>query len=125
MFRPIVPKVPAVGGVMTEFPETKQPPAASVAAWGATAVHFAHMADDVDRSHEPPGPPPTALPHVIRLVTPAVLLQPPLTGPLHHIMEFCAPLKSLGFPKKSHRSVLSPVPAKLLLESFTTHGWGL
>src|SRR5215469_10038497 len=41
MFRPIVPKVPALGGTMTELPATKQPPPAKLPKSGETAVHFA------------------------------------------------------------------------------------
>src|SRR5207302_7295180 len=44
MFRPIVPKVPAFGGTMTELPSTKQPPVARVPRSGATAVHCAPIA---------------------------------------------------------------------------------
>jgi hypothetical protein len=37
-------------------------------------------------------------------------------------MELEPDLKSLGFPKKSQRSALSPLPLKLLLRSLTVHG---
>src|SRR5713101_6829515 len=43
-FRPIVPKVPALGGVITDLPDTKQPPSWSVPRSGATAVHCPHIA---------------------------------------------------------------------------------
>jgi hypothetical protein len=38
-FRPIVPKVPCLGGTITELPDTKQPPLLSVLRSGATFVH--------------------------------------------------------------------------------------
>src|SRR2546426_7503681 len=44
MFRPIVPKVPVLGGTITDLPDTKQPPAFNVLGSGATAVHCAHIA---------------------------------------------------------------------------------
>src|SRR5579859_592740 len=44
-FRPIVPKVPKVGGTMTELPETKQPALASVLGSGAFAMHGAAIED--------------------------------------------------------------------------------
>jgi len=40
-------------------------------------------------------------------------------------MELEPDLKSAGFPKKSQRSLLSPLPVKLLLASKMFHGWGL
>src|SRR5207245_9264445 len=44
MFRLMVPKAPGAGGTRTEPPSTSQPPAANVAAEGATAVHCAPIA---------------------------------------------------------------------------------
>src|ERR1700731_187989 len=47
IFRPVLPKLPAEGGVITELPFTKQPACASVppaSLSAATAVHFPHMA---------------------------------------------------------------------------------
>jgi len=40
-------------------------------------------------------------------------------------MELEPDLKSPGFPKKSQRSELSPLPLKLLAESKAIHGWAL
>src|ERR1700674_4263171 len=45
MFRPMVPKVPFMGGVITELPFTKQPADVSVLRSGATAKHFAPSDD--------------------------------------------------------------------------------
>src|SRR5207302_3240532 len=41
MFRPMVPKVPFTGGVITELRFTQQPPTASVLGSGATFAHCA------------------------------------------------------------------------------------
>src|ERR1700732_5284550 len=48
MFRPILPRVPFLGGTTTPLLPTKHPAAARVVGSGATAVHFPYMAADSD-----------------------------------------------------------------------------
>src|ERR1700747_2824336 len=108
MFRPMVPKVPALGGTKTEFPSTKQPPAANVPGSGATAVHFAP-------SDEGNG--------VTMPLTPDVVVHVAGPGkPVQYGMELEVALKSVGFPKKSQRSVFSLSLLKLSDPSITFQG---
>src|ERR1700682_5233206 len=98
MFRPMVPKVPRLGGTRTDLPlvDTKQPPSFRVLASGATVAHFA-PSDEGNVLTSP--------------LTPDCDVQ--VTGPgkpTQKGMELVPDLKSLGFPKKSHRSARSPLP---------------
>src|ERR1700674_4244105 len=103
MFRPIVPNVPAVGGVITELPEAKQPPTTSVLGSGALLAQFetsvAEFAGVVVMRE---------IPVVVEQEAPLESTPPPAATakPEHQGMEFWVPLKSEGFPKKSQRSWL-------------------
>src|SRR5258708_7194759 len=103
--RPIVPKVPAFGGVITEFPDTKHPPTARVLGSAAAAVHFDHS---LVTGKAP-----------FRLTT----LQSVGPGPVQKGIELFPLTKSLGFPVKSQRSLFSETPLKLFPVSITVHGW--
>src|SRR3979490_3073006 len=109
MFRPIVPKVPALGGVMTELPAARHPPSASVLGSGAllaqfeiNAAEFAAVVEMLDT------------PVVVVQEAPLVSTPPPArtANPEQKGIEFWVPLKSDGLPKKSQRSAPSPVPLK-------------
>src|SRR4029077_16524224 len=119
MFRPIVPKVPAVGGVMTDLPETKQPPIFSVVGSGATAAHW-------DASEEGSGVTMPLMPDCDEQLAPPVVAAPVAGStpkPEQKGMEFGPDLKSPGFPKKSQRSAASwRLPLKSLLLSPRSHG---
>src|SRR5438445_9605699 len=105
----MLPYVPALGGTITELPETKHPPVASVVGSGATAVHLA---------------PSDAGSVAVRPLIADVVVHVAGPGkPVQYGIELEPDLKSAGFPKKSQRSVCSPVPMKSFPVSSTSHGW--
>src|SRR6266566_1479748 len=128
MFLAMLPYVPAVGGTITELPETKHPPVASVPLTLVSedlARHWFHMLWDCAAENG------VVMPE-IALVTP----QPPatwgsegsaslatLSWETQKGMELEPDLKSAAFPKKFQRSVDSPVPMKSFPVSSTSHGW--
>src|SRR5690242_17406361 len=119
MFRPIVPKVPNFGGTMTDLPETKQPPVASVLGSGATAKHC-------EPSDEGKGVAMPVIPDVDeQIMVPVVKAVPfgKLGSTPQNGIELEPDPKSPGFPKKSQRSAASaPFALKSRLLSSTTHG---
>src|ERR1700730_16805545 len=85
MFRPMVPKVPFVGGVITELPFMKQPAAASVLGSGASLTHTDGSA--VIGVEMP------VIPDVELQLTPLRSLILVALKPLHHGMELDPDLK--------------------------------
>jgi hypothetical protein len=96
---------------MTELPFAKQPPAASVKGSGALA---SQLETNVEELATATGTPLTPL---VDVQLAALELEDPsglTVNPEQKGIEVWVPLKSEGFPKKSHRSELSPVPLKPL-----------
>src|SRR5260370_41289978 len=120
MFRPIVPNVLGRGGTMTDPPLTKQPPAASVLALGAIAVHCP-PSDDGSVAVRPEIPD-----SEVQVAAPMLAKVTPVAGAFGNAqkgIELEPDLKSAGIPKKSQRPVGSPVPMQSHCVSCPSHGW--